>query len=198
MALRESMPGGVVLSKCRSSEDVQKLQGLLDAIDPARKCGICPLVESPQGLLNAAAIAGSSNRVRMVAFGAEDFSADMRIIRTAEEIELLYARSAIVTACRAAGREPIDSPCLELRDSNCVHITAQRARNMGFSGKLAIHPNQVSIINEVFSPSEEEVLEARHIVESMSAAPSGVVTVDGRMVDEAIVRRARWILASGR
>lgn len=69
---------------------------------------------------------------------------------------------------------------------------------MGFSGKLAIHPNQVSIINEVFSPSEEEVLEARHIVESMSAAPSGVVTVDGRMVDEAIVRRARWILASGR
>jgi citrate lyase subunit beta/citryl-CoA lyase len=194
LALRECVPAGVVLSKCRSAEDVQKLQDRLDAIDPARKCGICPLVESPEGLLRAPSIAGNSNRVTMVAFGAEDFSADMRIIRTAEEIELLYARSAIVAACRATGREPIDSPCLELRDSKCVQTAAHRARNIGFSGKLAIHPNQVSIINEVFSPSEAEVREARHIVESMSAAPSGVVTVDGRMVDEAIVRRSRSIL----
>jgi citrate lyase beta subunit len=194
LALRECVPDGVVLSKCRSADDVQKLQDFLDAIDPARKCGICPLVESPQGLLRAPSIAGGSNRVTMVAFGAEDFSADMRIIRTAEEFELLYARSAIVTACRATGREPVDSPCLELRDSERVRTAAHKARNMGFSGKLAIHPNQVSIINEVFSPSEAEVREARHIIEIMSAAPSGVFTVDGRMVDEAIVRRARSIL----
>jgi citrate lyase subunit beta/citryl-CoA lyase len=194
LALREYVPDGVLLSKCRSLENVQQLQDLLDRLDPACKCGICPLVESPQGLLHAHSIAGNSNRVRMVAFGAEDFSADMRIIRTAEEIELLYARSAFVAACRAAGREPIDSPCIELQDSMCAQAAAQRARNMGFSGKLAIHPNQVSIINEVFSPSEAEVGEARHIVEAMSAAPSGVVTVNGRMVDEAIVRRARSIL----
>jgi citrate lyase subunit beta/citryl-CoA lyase len=193
-ALQECVPDGIVLSKCCSAEDVHKLQDLLDAIDPRCQCQICPLVESPQGLLHADSIAGASKRVRMVAFGAEDFSAEMRIVQTPEELELLYARSAIVAACRARGREPIDSPCLELRQSERVRTTAQRARNMGFSGKLAIHPNQVPIINEVFSPSEAEVCEARRIVESMSAAPSGVVMVDGRMVDEAILRRARSIL----
>jgi citrate lyase subunit beta/citryl-CoA lyase len=113
LAVRECLPAGVVLSKCRSAEDVRKLQDLLDAIDPARKCDICPLVESPQAVLHAPSIASASSRVTMVAFGAEDFSADMRIIRTAEEFELLYARSVIVAACRAMGREPIDSPCLE-------------------------------------------------------------------------------------
>lgn len=194
VTLQEYVPDGVVLSKCRSAENVQELQDLLDRIDPACKCDICPLVESPQGVLHAPSIASASNRVTMVAFGAEDFSADMRIIRTAEEFELLYARSVIVAACRATGREPIDSPCLELRDHERVRTAAHKARNMGFSGKLAIHPNQLSIINEVFSPSEEEVREARHIIEVMSAAPSGVSTVDGRMVDEAIVRRARSIL----
>jgi citrate lyase subunit beta/citryl-CoA lyase len=194
LAVRECVPVGVVLSKCRSAEDIQKLHDLLDAIDPAHKCGICPLVESPKGVLQAPSIASASNRVTMVAFGAEDFSAEMHIIRTAEELELLYARSFIVAACRAAGKEPIDSPCLELRDPECVRTAAHKARNMGFSGKLAIHPNQISIINETFSPSEAEVREARHIVEVMSEAPTGVFTVDGRMVDEAIVRRARSIL----
>jgi citrate lyase subunit beta/citryl-CoA lyase len=193
-ALGECVPDGVVLSKCGSAEEVQTLDDRLHRIDPGGQCCICPLVESPQGLLQANAIAVISKRVGMVAFGAEDFSADMRIVRSADEIELLYARSAVVTACRAVGREPIDSPWLDFRDSERLRTAAQRARSLGFSGKLAIHPDQVTIINEMFSPSESELREARRIVECMAAAPSGVTSVDGQMVDEAVVRRARSIL----
>ena len=192
--LRFFIPAGVVLSKCSSVEDVRKLHGVLDAMDSGGQCRILPMVESAQGLLHAASIAAASPRVQMVAFGAEDFSAQMRITRTSDEIELLYARSAIVAACRAAGREPIDTPFLAFRDSERLRIAAHRARNLGFSGKLAIHPDQVPIINEVFSPSEAELSEARRIIESMASAASGVLALEGSMVDEAVIRRARAIL----
>jgi citrate lyase subunit beta/citryl-CoA lyase len=192
--LRVWIPSGVVLSKCNSAQDVRKLQDVLDATDTCGTCCICPMVESPQGLLNVASIAADSPRVKMVAFGAEDFSVQMRITRTWDEIELLYARSAIVAACRAAGREAIDTPFLAFRDPEGLRTAVYRARNLGFSGKLAIHPDQVPAINEVFSPSEAEVREARQILEAMSSADSVVFAVEGRVVDEPVIKRARSIL----
>jgi citrate lyase subunit beta/citryl-CoA lyase len=197
-ALRKRVPAGVVLSKCRSAEDVVQLQEVLDSVDPAGECSICPMVESPQSLLVAFSIATASPRVSMVAFGAEDFSAEMRINRTADDVELLYARSAFVTACRAAGKEPIDSPCLDFRDLNRVKATATRARNLGFGGGLAIHPSQITVLNEVFSPSPAEIEEAQRLIDLFSSAASGVVALDGKMVDEAVVRRARMILKLAR
>lgn len=192
--LSEFVPDGIVLSKCRSADDVKELAAVLDRQDAAGRCLICPSVESPEGLLNAASICSASARVAMVAFGAEDFSAEMRIVRTADEMELLYARSAVVTACRAAGKEPIDSPCLEFRDLDQVRAAARRARNLGFSGKLAIHPSQLAALNEMFSPTEAEINEARRIIELFFSAQSGVAAVEGQMVDEAVVRQARLIL----
>ena len=192
--LREFLPDGIVLSKCQSADDVGRLTAILNETDPSGHCAICPLVESPQGLLNAASIAAVSERVAWVAFGAEDFSAEMRITRAEDEMEILYARSVLVTACRAAGKEPIDSPCLNLRDLGVVRVAAQRARNLGFSGKLAIHPSQVAVLNEMFSPTQGEVNEARRLVELFSSAQSGVAAVEGQMVDEAVARRARLVL----
>jgi citrate lyase subunit beta/citryl-CoA lyase len=193
-ALDFLIPAGIVLSKCNSAQDVRKLQDVLDVTDTGGTCCICPMVESPQGLLHAASIAADSPRVKMVAFGAEDFSAQMGITRTCDEIELLYARSAIVAACRAAGREAIDTPFLAFRDPEGLRTAAYRARNLGFSGKLAIHPDQVPAINEVFSPSEAEVRKARQMIEAMSSASSGVLEVEGRVVDEPVIKRARSIL----
>lgn len=192
--LREFVPDGVVLSKCRSADEVKQLAAALDQSDAQGCCLICPMVESPQGLLNASAIASAAARVAMVAFGAEDFSAEMRIMRTADEMELLYARSALVASCRAAGKEPIDSPCLEFRDLEQVKAAAGRARNLGFSGKLAIHPSQLAAINERFSPTAAEIEEARRVVELFGSPVSGVAAAGGQMVDEAVVRRARLIL----
>ncbi len=193
--LKEFIPDGIVLSKCRNASDVAGLEDALAAADPNRRCAICPLIESSVGLLNAFAIAGASPRICGVAFGAEDFCAEMSIRRTEEEVELLYARSAIVTACRAAGAEPIDSPCLEFRDLRQLEASAARARNVGFSGKLAIHPDQIDCLNRVFAPDAHELARARQILEAFSSAGTGVITVDGKMVDEAVLKNARRLLA---
>jgi len=193
-ALQAALPDAILLSKCQSASEVQQLDSFLAQREAANRTRIYAQVESPLALLSAFAIATSSARLAGLAFGAEDFSADMGITRTEEEIELLYARSALVTACRAAGRDAIDSPCLEWKNADKLRAHASRARNLGFSGKLAIHPGQVEIINDIFSPSAAEVERARRILAAFSASASGVLTVDGAMVDEAIVRRARQVL----
>lgn len=193
-SLAEFIPAGIVLSKCQSAADVRQLAHALDRMDATSQCAICPLVESPKGLMDAMAIAAASPRVGSLAFGAEDFSAEMEIRRTEGEPELLYARSALVTACRAAGREAIDSPCLEFRDLARLETSAQRARNLGFSAKLAIHPDQIEAINRAFTPAPEEVARARVILDAFSSAGTGVITVEGHMVDEAVLKRARRIL----
>lgn len=193
-ALTDRLPDGVMLSKCRSAGDVQHVAGILDDINAEGNCSICPLVESPEGLIEAVSISQASSRVSHVAFGAEDFSAEMCLQPTADESELLFARSSLVTACRAAKKEPIDSPCLDVRDLSALRTSAQRARNLGFSGKLAIHPNQVDILNEAFTPTEAELSRARELVKSFHAERAGAMVVHGRMVDEAVVRNAQRLL----
>jgi citrate lyase subunit beta / citryl-CoA lyase len=187
-------PDAVVLSKCQSAEDVRLLSEVLAKRDSTSRVRIYPQVESPIALIGAFSIATSSPRVAGLFFGAEDFSAEMEITRTPGEIELLYARSVLVTASRAAGLDAIDSPCIEWKDADKLRAATQAARNLGFSGKLAIHPAQVPVINDVFVPSRSEIEDAKRVVSAFSSAGSGVLAVDGSMVDEAIVRRARQIL----
>lgn len=193
-ALADELPDGLMLSKCCSAEDVLRLAEFLKDRDPVGRCVIYPLIESPAGLLNAFAIAKSSERVAGLAFGAEDFSAETGLYRTGEEIELLYARSALVTAGRAAGREVYDSPCIEFQDQEKLRSSARRARNLGFTGKLAIHPSQVAVLNAIFSPTEAEAQRARRLLKAFSAGQAGVVALEGQMVDEAVLRQARRIL----
>jgi citrate lyase subunit beta / citryl-CoA lyase len=194
MALDAIRPDGILLSKCQSAAEVLQLDEVLNKSDPANQVRVYPLIESPLGILNAFVVATCTTRVAGLSFGAEDFSAEMRISRTPGEIELLYARSALVTACHAAGCDAIDSPCLEWKDPDRLRAHVQAARNLGFTGKLAIHPAQVPMVNEVFSPSPSEVEHARRIVDAFSSSGSAVLAVNGTMVDEAVVRRARQIL----
>ena len=194
IALQRIPSEGVLLSKCRSVDEVLLLDQALCDGEGATEHRIYLMLESPQAVLNAFQMARSCARMAGLMFGAEDFSAEMHLTRTSEETELLYARSAVATAARAAGCEVVDSPCLEFKDPARVRSHAQAARNLGFSGKLAIHPAQVAVINEVFSPSVAEVEWARRIADAFSAAGAGVVDLDGTMVDEAIVKQARQIL----
>jgi citrate lyase subunit beta / citryl-CoA lyase len=184
---------GIMLSKCQSAGDVCRLEEVLNRVPSLDKCRIYPLLESPAAILNAFSIAMASPRVAALAFGAEDFSAETGIVRTAGEIELLYARSSLVTQARAAGRDALDSPCLEFRRPRRIAAAARRARNLGFTGQMAIHPSQVKILNEVFSPSKREVKEARDVVAAASPR-AGVFSIEGSMVDEAVLRRARRVL----
>jgi citrate lyase beta subunit len=143
-----ALPNAILLSKCQSVAGPPANE-FLARRDSDNRVRIYPQVESPIAIVNAFAIATSCPRVAGLAFGAEDFSADMGITRTEGEIELLYARSALVTACRAAGRDAIDSPCLEWK--NLEHYGPPLGcAQYGFSGKRAIHPAQVPVINEIF------------------------------------------------
>lgn len=184
---------GIMLSKCRTADDVCRLEEVLKTVAALDNCRVYPLLESPDALLNAFSIAMVSPRVAALAFGAEDFAAEMGIVRTADEIELLYARSSLVAQARAAGRDALDSPCLEFREPRRLAASARRARNLGFTGKLAIHPSQVRTLNKIFSPSERELKAARDIVAAASAN-TGAFSIDGSMVDEAVLKRARRVL----
>jgi len=194
MVLKELTPRGVVISKCQSSADVHRLDTVLNETDSAQKIRLYPLIESPTGILNALSIVNSSSRISGLAFGAEDFALEMGITTTSGEIELLYARSALVITCRAAGLEALDSPCLALHDLDNLKAHILRSRNLGFTGKLSIHPSQVPLINELLYPDESEIKQARKILSAYAEEDSGATIVDGTMVDMAVVRRAKRIL----
>ena len=187
----DTLPGGLMIAKCASAEDVREGAAFLNQIDPRGDRGLYAVIESARGVVNAASIVGVSDRVVAAAFGAEDFSAETGIRRGPEDAELLYARSTVVTAARAAGCEAYDSPSMDFRDLDKVKAAAERARNLGFSGQLAIHPAQIPIVREAFKPSPEEVAEAENLLRTFEEQGRGVIGIAGRLVDEPILKRAR-------
>ena len=192
--MKEFIPDGIVLSKCRNASDVAGLEDALAAADPNRRCAICPLIESSVGLLNAFAIAGASPRICGVAFGHEDFCAEMSIRRTEEEVELLYARSAIVTACRAAG--PSRSTRRVSSFATCVNSKHRRRGHAMWASAASLRNAQIkSIASTECSRRTSRISRARQILEAFSSAGTGVITVDGKMVDEAVLKNARRLLA---
>ena len=191
----QALPGGLMIAKCASPEDVREAAGLLDQIDPLGDRRLYAVIESARGVVNAASIVTASDRVVAAAFGAEDFSAETGIRRGPEDAELLYARSAVVTAARAAGCEVYDSPSMDFRDLAKVKTAAERARDLGFSGQLAIHPAQIPIVRQAFQPTPEQIAEAEDLLRAFQRQARGVVGIAGRLVDEPILKRARRTLA---
>jgi citrate lyase subunit beta/citryl-CoA lyase len=190
-ALVRALPDGIILSKCESAASIVRVASLLDR----RPCMLMPLIETASGLVAAADMAGASPHIAAIGFGAEDFKADTGVLPGPEETELLYARSSIVVAARAAGVEPFESPCLEYRDLTAVERAAGQARKLGFSGAMAIHPAQIPAIHRAFMPSPAEVEHARAVVSALDSQESGAVGYNGTMVDRAVVQRARRLLA---
>ncbi len=160
---------------------------------------IMPIVETAVGFSNLAAIARSRTRVKRIAFGAGDFTLDLGITWSVDEHELLPYRSAIVVESRAAGLEPpIDTVWARLKDAKGFERSARCARDLGFQGKMCIHPDQVPVVNDVFRPSDAEVAEARRVCAAFAEAEAkglASIQVDGRFVDYPIVYLARRVLA---
>lgn len=184
-AIKECSPAGVVVAKCESASDVEyALEGL-----PERMRAIA-LIESPLGVLRVAEVVERSQRVAGLMFGAEDYSARAGVHRSAGDPELAFARSSVVNAARALGREAFDSPTMEYLDLQVVREASQRARRFGFTGKAAIHPGQVPAINAAFMPTEEELEHARGVIERHREHGGGVYGADGSMEDMPIVLNA--------
>ena len=185
-------PRGAVLPKC---EDPSVVEDVASRLGPG--VGLFLMVETAEGVLEAAALACASN-VSGLVFGAADYRESLRAGRLPDETELLFARAQILHAARAAGVEAFDTPWFEYKDVDGLEASAHRVRQMGFDGKTAIHPSQVPVINRVFAPSPEEVARARRIIEVMeraSAEGKNVATLDDEMVEALHVREAMRILA---
>lgn len=125
-------------------------------------------------------------------FGAEDFIADVGGLRTAAGLEVLPARAAVLLACHLAGIPAIDQAVVAVRDDDRFRADALAGRQLGYQGKICVHPGQVGLAHEVFTPTVEEVQHARAVLE---AGASGVAVLDGEMVDEVHLRQARSTLA---
>lgn len=188
-AVRRCQVNGVVIPKCESVGDVKRVTEELP-----RAGIIIPLVESPLGVLRAAEIASCSDRVNALMFGAEDYCAESRIRRSEGEPELTFARGSVVNAARAMGKQVFDSPPMQYQDLSAVRQAAQRGRRHGFSGQAAIHPAQLPVINEVYSPSPAEVEEAKAVLSRFEEHGGGVYAVRGSLEDYPMVRDALAVL----
>lgn len=184
---------GVVIPKCESTMDVGQ------AAAHARGIDLMPTIETARGLQAAEEIAMASARVRRLAFGALDFALDLGLTPGRDEQEVAPYRAQLVMASRLAGCEPpIDSPSPDFRDLDALKSSCERARRMGFQGKLCIHPDQIAVVQATFAPTPEEIAEAERIIEAADAAERqglGAAQVDGKMIDAPVVLRARRMLA---
>ena len=188
-AVRRCQVNGVVIPKCESVGDVERVTAELPGAGI-----IIPLVESPLGVLRAAEIASCSDRVNALMFGAEDYCAETRIRRSEGEPELTFARGSVVNAARAMGKQVFDSPPMQYQDLSAVRQAAQRGRRHGFSGQAAIHPAQLPVINKVYSPSPAEVEEAKAVLSRFEEHGGGVYAVRGSLEDYPMVRDALAVL----
>ena len=214
----------LLIPKVGVAADVYALDMLVTQIEQAKKrekrIGFEVLIETALGWSNVEAIAQSSRRLEAMCFGAGDFAASMRMRTTvigglnpdygvltdrdAQGERHFYqadpwhaAQTRIVAACRARGLRPIDGPYGDFKDTEGYVSAARRAAALGFEGKWAIHPSQIELANQVFSPAPEELDKARRIVEAMAQAAKegrGAVQLDGRLIDVASIRMAQNLL----
>jgi citrate lyase subunit beta / citryl-CoA lyase len=194
---------GIVLPKVESAATIQTIDWLLSNLErerglPAGGIDLVPIIETAKGLTEAEAILGAGTRVKHCAFGAGDFTLDVNMRWSREEGELAYARARVVTASRAAGIEaPLDTVWVDLQDGDGLEASTRLALGMGFQGKMCIHPNQVGIVNRVFTPTNAEIDFAERVVAAFAQAEkegSAAIQLDGKFIDYPIVYRARRTL----
>lgn len=207
LAVVGNRPAGIMLPKAESPEEVRRVDWLIGQLEqeygllPA-EIELIPLIESARGVAGAGAVASSCPRVKRLAFGAVDYTLDMGIKLTGTGQELFYARSQLVVASRAAGLEgPIDTVFINLQDEAGLREECRVVRELGFSGKLVIHPAQIAPVNEIFSPAPGEIEYAAKVVRAFAEAEAlgvAAVQLEGRFIDYPVAAWARRILSIAR
>ena len=202
---------GIMLPKVDSPEDIFEIDRLLTDLEKRNglEVGILELIsicESAKGLEEIYSIVSAKpeyHRVSVVAFGAADYTLDLGITLTREGKELEYPRTRIPVACRAAGIvPPLDTPWMvDLKNIDGLIADAQRAKAYGFQGKIVIHPNQIQPCHNVFTPTEEEIVYAKKVIEAFEEAEregKAAIQLEGKFIDYAIVEKSRRIYALAR
>ena len=190
----DTPPPALMLPKVVSPDEIVWLDDLLTERGHDTRLHI--IIEMNAGLEAVFDIARASSRIDALFFGGVDMSADLRCKNTWEP--LLYARSRVVHAAASVGIDAIDVPYLDLDDLEGMKAQAQLAKDLGFSGKGAVHPKQISALNEVFTPSPEEVAKAQKILAAFEEANTGLVVVDGKLIEKPVVREMQRIASVGK
>ena len=186
-------------------ETAQQVRAISEYIEVYERSSRMPLgrirmlvgVETAKGILNLKEIAESDRRLEAIIFGAEDYAASIGATRTKEATEVLYARSAVITACAANDLQAIDMVYIDFRDIEGLRLEAQQGAALGFSGKQIIHPNQVAPVQEAFTPSAEAIEYAQRVVEAFTTSQKegrGAFALDGKMIDMPLLKNAQKVL----
>lgn len=194
-------PDLILLPKAESPEQVFELDAAIQRLkiqhNSERPIWIMPILESALGIENACAIATASPNIVALTIGLEDYTADLGVVKTSEGRESLYARMRLVNAAKAAGIQAIDSVYGDVSDLDGLHRWGENSRALGFEGMGCIHPSQIEVIHQAFSPSQAEIDKALKIVAAFEEAQQrglGVVSLGSKMIDAPVVERARKLV----
>lgn len=184
-------PPSLMMPKVRTPDEVKILDQLLTERGHLTQLHV--IIETNEGLEAAHDIAHSSPRIEALFFGGIDMAAELRCKNGWDQ--MLYARSRVVHAAASAGLDVIDVPYLDLADLDGMKILAQQAKDLGFAGKGSIHPKQIAPLNKIFTPSDEEISRARRIIKTFEDAETGLVVIDGKLIEKPVMREMYRIVS---
>ena len=194
------------MPKTETAEEITELEEEIERVEklagiPVGRTLIMAAIESALGVVNAYKIATASKRMMGIALGAEDYCANLKTTRSKEGSELLLARQTIVVAARAAGIDAVDTVFSNLNDMDTFKEEVRFIKQLGFDGKSVINPRQINPVNEIFTPTTAEIDKAKRIIAALKEAEakgSGVVSLNGKMIDKPVVLRAERTLELAR
>jgi citrate lyase beta subunit len=195
-------PEAIVVPKIETAKQVKWVSKQIESYELSNKLDVGSIrlligLETAKGILNLKEIAEADKRLEAMIFGGEDYAASIGAMRTKLATELLYARQAVVAACAANDLQALDIVFIDFKDTEGLRAEAQEGAEFGFSGKQIIHPNQVQITQEAFTPSEEAIAYAKRVVETFEASQkegNGAYALDGKMIDMPLLRNAQKVL----
>ena len=187
----DTPPPALMMPKVQTPDEVVLLDDLLT--ERGHDTRLHVIIETNAGLEAAFDIANCSARIDAMFFGGVDMAAELGCRNEWEP--LLYARSRVVHAAASAGLDAIDVPYLDLEDPDGMEQAAIQARDLGFSGKGAVHPKQIAALNEVFTPSADQIARARRVIAEFEAADTGLVVIDGKLIEKPVLREMHRIIA---
>jgi len=195
-------PSSIVMPKIETAEQVKWVSEHIETYELSSNARVGSIrlligVETAKGILNLKEIAEADKRLEAIIFGAEDYAASVGARRTKEATEVLYARLAVVAACAANALQAIDMVYIDFRDAEGLRVEARQGAGFGFRGKQIIHPDQVVLVQEAFTPSDEAIAYAQRVVETFQASQKegkGAYALDGKMIDMPLLKNAQKVL----
>ncbi|MFD9209358.1 HpcH/HpaI aldolase/citrate lyase family protein [Streptomyces sioyaensis] len=197
-AAAEAGPDAVVVPKVESADTVRAVERALEAAGAPDRTAIWAMVETPRAMLDARAVAAASERLTVLVMGTNDLAKELHAEHVPGRAPLLTGLSLALLAARESGKVILDGVYNDVKDAEGFEAECVQGRQFGFDGKTLIHPSQVAPCNRVFAPSSEQVTRAQRIIDAFEEATRegrGVVTVDGRLIENLHVEEARRVLA---